>query len=882
MEPKWHALSIDDTFNALNASRHGLTQQEAENRVEQYGLNRLAQNGDRSAIGLFFQQFHSVFAIILMIAATVKFFTASHLDGIVLLITLFAIVFVCFLQEIKAEKALRALKKMAAHQSKVKRDNRLQVIHSENLVPGDIVLLEMGDIVPADSRLTEINNLRMNESTLTGESLPVEKELAPVAENAILADRKDLIYNGTVVVYGKGAAVVVATGNNTELGKIATSIKSIHSEPTHLQKNVNKIGNWALITILGAIVLFALIGFHKGMTLLDILLLSVAACISALPEGIPAAFTITLAAGMHLMAKRNAIIRKMNAVETLGSTTVICSDKTGTLTCNQMTVTSLFSIENQISGNPIANHDLIFHKVLEIGALCNDAQITSNDGRAEIIGDPTEGALLFAAMHWGIDITDLSQRFPRIGEIPFVSENRYMATLHTGEEPMICVKGAPEKILSTCTAVFTNQGIIPLEQSHIQRIETAMKDMTQEALRLIAVAYMPAPELQSLYQLPERGLIFTGIIGMIDPPRKEAIESIKICKQAGIRVIMITGDNPLTAAAIAEQLGIENSRVVTGTEIAATDDHQLQEKVKSVSVYARVEPLQKLRIVQALQANGHVVAMTGDGVNDAPALKAANIGIAMGISGTDVAKESADMILSDDHFDSIVAAIEEGRAIFNRLRNICSLLLSTAVGELVGLLLTVFFIGHAPLLPLQILWVNLIAGSLIAIPLGFEPNNPYEMKHPPRDPDSGLIYPGMILRIATLGFLFGLEVFFTFQYAYTHLPIDKTRTIALTAIVFVEWLIALQMRSDDTRIRNSDFWKNPTLLSSIVIAILFHLSILYTPIMCELFNTVPLDRHDWLIALLPGLAIFGLESLRKAIFPNMFSWGKWQRKAQTT
>jgi P-type Ca2+ transporter type 2C len=883
MEEKWHLLSVDQTLAELKTSRHGLSGAEAQDRLKQFDLNRLAISEDSSLWTAFFRQFRTPFALILAIAALIKFFVSNYLDGSVLIATLLLIILISFFQEMKAERALRALKQLASHKSKVKRDGKLQVIYSEDLVPGDIILLEMGDRVPADARLTEISNLRIDESTLTGESVPSEKQIEPLGDLSSLADRKNMIYSSTVVVYGRGAAVVTQTGSHTELGKIASTLHEIKPETTHLQKNINSIGNWMLVIIFFAVLFFVGISIYRELSLIEIFLLAVAAGVSALPEGIPAAFTITLAAGMHLMAKRNAIIRKLNAVETLGTTTIICSDKTGTLTCNQMTITTLYSLEKNliIDDHPTDfKNDPVFKQILEIGVLCNDAQLSKNGNDFEVIGDPTEGALLRVAKQAGMDQEKLSLTSPRIGEIPFLSENRYMATLHASQgKHWIYAKGAPEKIVAMCKEILTSDGPIPLNEPDKERLNAAIKEMTGRALRLIAVAYVEeSPQVQSLKNQPLQGrLIFAGIFGMIDPPRKEVIESIASCKRAGIRVIMITGDSPLTAAAIAKDLNICSTPVITGQELQAIDDDSLKETVKKVSVFARVEPLQKLRIVKALQSVGHVVAMTGDGVNDAPALEAANIGIAMGISGTDVAKEAADMILSDDRFDSIVSSIEEGRAIFNRLRNICTLLLTTCCGELLGLIICVLIIGVPPLLPLQILWCNLASGSLIAIPLGFEPKTPHEMSHPPRDPQSKLLFEGMVYRIAVLATILGLGIFFTFHTALSQWSIEKARTITLTSVVVFEWLIALQMRSDECSLIKTGFLKNMTLLISIAIAILFHLSILYVPLFCELFNTEPLTLQDWSYALFPGVAIFLLESLRKALFPTLFSKGKWKK-----
>jgi Ca2+-transporting ATPase len=713
--------------------------------------------------------------------------------------------------------------------------------------------------------------------------MPSEKHTEALQGTHSLSDRQNMVYTGTVVAYGKGAAIIVSTGMDTELGKIAKSIEEAKPEPTPLERSIRSLGNWMLVVVFFAVLLFIGISLHSGMSLVDVLLLGVAAAISAIPEGLPAAFTITLAAGTHLMAKRNAIIRKLNTVETLGATTIICSDKTGTLTCNQMTTVALYVLNKKIDTRkqPIdLKQDPIFRQVLEIGALCNDALFSQEGTEYEIMGDPTEGALLISAAQVGIDPIALSNRCPRIGEIPFISENLYMATLHSSDgKRLVYVKGAPEKVLSMCSSVLTSNGVIPLNESHKKEIETVIEEMTKNALRLLAVAHCEAsPQAGSLTEELFQGkLVFTGLFGMLDPPRKEVIEAIAACKKGGIRVAMITGDNPMTAIAIATELGIPADSVITGQELETLSDEQLKEKVKETSVFARVEPSHKLRIVKALQSMGQIVAMTGDGVNDAPALEAANIGIAMGKSGTDVAKESSDMILADDRFDSIVAAVKEGRAILNRLRNVCTFLLTTCFGELFGLILTVLATGVAPLLPLQILWVNLISGSVVAIPLGFEPKTGDEMNHPPRDPRSKLIHRGMVYRTTLLALLLGLGAFSVFMYAYPEMSIEKARTMVLCSLVGFEWLVALQMRSEELPLRKIGFFTNPSLLFSIGIAVVLHLFILYTPFLCRLFHTVPLSLREWGIALIPGASIFLLESLRKELFPNLFDSGKWRR-----
>lgn len=846
MNEPWHAKSIEETLQILRSRRDGLLENEADERIKIFGRNVLETSKPPSLWYVFIRQFFNPLILVLIAASIVKLFVYSFLDGIVLIVTIFAMVFIGFIQEAKAESAMGALKKLTAHKSKVMRGGRLMLLSSEELVPGDEIFLEMGDKIPADARLIEASNLKVDESTLSGESMPSEKEIQEVPRESPLVDRKNMVYMGTVVAYGKAIAVVVNTGMSTELGKIAESIKEVVQEPTPLQKSVSSIGNWMLLGVFFAILFFSAVSVYKGIKLIDIFFLGIAAAVSAIPEGLPVAFTAILAAGMRLMAKRNAIIRKLVAVETLGSTTVICSDKTGTLTLNRMTVKKFYAPRKGFE-----------NKAFEIGVLCNDALISKGENEYQVIGDPTEAALLVAAVNAGIHQDDLKKSFPRIGEIPFLSENLYMATLHSSNRgSLIYVKGAPEKVLSMCVLDEKEQG----------EIIDAIEKMTNDALRLIAVAYCEASNEGSLSEKLFVGkLIFCGIFGIIDPPRKEAIQSIASCKEAGVRVVMITGDNPNTAAAIARELGIFSSTVITGKELKAMNDDELKEKVMKTFIFARVEPLQKLRLVKAFQSHGEIVAMTGDGVNDAPALEAANIGIAMAITGTDVAKEAADMVLADDRFDSIVAAVEEGRAIFNRLQNACLFLITTCVGELFGLVLSVFFTGVAPLLPLQILWINLISGSIIAISLGFEPKSGDEMRQPPRRPQSKLLDKEMVCRIGYLAALLGLGSFYVFTSVYQVESLKKARTMVLCSIVAFEWLIASNMRSKKLSLLRLGFFKNRALIVAIGGALVLQLMIMYLPFLQNLFHTEPLSIREWLFVLIPGIFIFLFETGRKEL-----------------
>ncbi len=890
MKNGWHALSIEEIFSLLTSSEQGLTSNESIKRLRHFGPNELELQKGPSFLFIFLRQFLNPLVFILIIACLIKFFFGNFLDASVLSATILIMVLIGFFQEAKAEKAMLALKELSSPKSKVKRNGNFEVISSAYIVPGDIILLETGDKIPADARLIHSSNLNVNESSLTGESLPITKNTEVLHSSHHLMDRRNMVYRGTIISSGKAIACVVSTGMETELGKIACSLQETTPPKTPLQKSVEAISMWTLPIVFGSIVIFAAIALYRGMNWVDVVLLGIAAAVSAIPEGLPAAFTITLAAGTSVMAKKNAIIRKLVAVETLGSTTVICSDKTGTLTMNQMAVTCVYDLEKtvQVTENAFTCENIpvnpkqryALSKLLEIGALCNDSLVTKENNKFSMIGDPTEGALLVAALKGGFNHEELKSTYPRTDEIPFLSENLFMATLHsTKEGKRAYLKGAPEKILSFCHFYAKETGHSPLKEKE-DEIKQVIEEMTKNALRLIAVAYCDLPSGQEF--LSEEAFIeksvFVGLFGMLDPPRQEAIEAIADCHAAGVKVKMVTGDNKKTAVAIAKQLGLSVQGALSGDEIELMDDFELKEKIGSVDVFARVAPLHKLRIVHAFKDRGEIVAMTGDGVNDAPALESADIGIAMGLSGTDVAKDSADMILADDNFASVVSAIEEGRAIFNRLRNVCAFLLSMCIGELLGLILCVLLIGLPPLLPLQILWINLAAGIIISVPLGYEPKTGKELKQPPRDPRVKLLFPGMIYRIVFFAFLLGLSILLLFHFSLKHFDLTTARTIILSSVVIFEWFIALLVRSDETLLLHWGLFRNRLLSAMILLGLILQFLIIYIPFFQIPFKTVPLTTSQWLLAIFPGTLFFLIENLRKLFFPTLFSKGKWKHR----
>ena len=905
MDAQWYNSDPEDVLKILGSRRGGLTADEVAERLEKHGPNQLEGRKKTSAILQFLSQFLSPLIYVLLVAVVISLIVGHYTDAWVILGVLILNAIIGYVQESKAEQSMEALMKLASPRASVRRDGRQKEIPATEIVPGDIILLEAGDKVPADSRLFDVANLKVNESTLTGESVAVDKNIQSIPGDHSISERKNMAFMGTVITYGRAAAIVVATGMSTEMGRIATGLREVKSEPTPLQNSISKLSRYIIYLFLGISVLLVLVGLLKGMEWLDIFLLAVAAAVSAIPEGLPAVVTVVLAMGMRYMARRNAVVRKLVAVETLGSATVICSDKTGTLTLNQMTVRSMYvggrwvvvtgegyapEGSFRIDDQPVTvseDHDVALH--LRIGALCNDATLMKNEeGNWEIFGDPTEAALVVTAAKAGMEKDNLGREYQRIDEIPFQSENLYMAVLSafspSGEGRVAYVKGAAERILEFSSSYLENGEVKALTDESRRKIEQASQEMARAAMRVIATAYVELPgKTDDLEESHLRGdLVFTGLSGMADPPREEVKESIRLCRQAGIKVVMITGDNRVTAESIATQLELPPGKSMTGTELAEIPDETLAEQVESISVFARIEPIQKLRIVNALKSRGHVVAMTGDGVNDAPALKTANIGIAMGISGTDVAKEAADMILADDNFASVVAAVDEGRAIFNRLRNVIFLLLSTNIGELLALILSILFVGEAPLLAVQIIWVNLVTDTMSSIPLGLEPKSGDELRQPPRHSSVGIIFPGQIFRILFMAVYMGTAIMLVFNWAQGHLSIEEARTVAFCTMVTFEWLRAFNARSDERTVFSLGLLRNKWLVGAILVAISLQMAVIYVPPLQTAFHTVPLGIENWGVAIVAPVSLFIIEEIRKALFPKLFSMGKWRPAKEKT
>lgn len=880
----WHAVPATDAFDLLRSTPDGLTAGEARRRLERYGPNELQEARRISPWQILLEQFKNVLIIILLVATVISFFLGHGLESIVIAIIVLFAVLLGFVQEYRAERAIEALRQMTAPTATVVRDGEEVRLPARDLVPGDVILLHTGDRIPADARLIEAINLQVEESALTGESVPVEKHVQPLAhDNLPLGDRRNMVYAGTSVTYGRGRALVVATGMHTEFGKIARMLQSVETVRTPLQENLDRVGNALARAAFVVVGLIVALGLLRGQPVIDMLIFGIALAVAVVPEALPAVVTISLAIGVQKMAKRHALIRRLPAVETLGSTSVICTDKTGTLTKNEMTVRTVFTAGQSfaISGAGYAPEGEFFHDdrpvappeplllTLKAAALASDARLLKKDaGGWTIKGDPTEGALIVAAAKAGLWKDTLDAEHPRIHEIPFSSETKRMITLHqTAEGATAYAKGAPEVILEGCDFVLSANGIQPLDNAGREQILHQAHEMASRALRVLGVAFKPDATPDNA----ATGMTFLGLIGMIDPPRPEARDAIATCVQAGIRPVMITGDHPLTAQAIARDLGLlDGGRIVTGAELEAIPDEQLQRHVQNISVYARVSPAHKLRVVTAWQANGHIVAMTGDGVNDAPALKRADIGVAMGITGTDVTKEAAAMTLTDDNFASIVAAVEEGRGVFSNIKKYLMYLLSSNIGE-IGLMAGATLLGlPLPLSAVQILYVNLATDGLPALALAVDPPEEDLMKRKPRNPRIG-IFTRPVVTLMTLGGVWSALVnlgLFTWA-LNSGRGLDQAMTMTFVSLVLIQFFKAYNFRSDRHSVLRRPFankWLNLAIIWEMVLLSL----IVYLPFLHDAFGTYALSATDWLIVV--GLAVTVVPVLELAKWMERRGW----------
>lgn len=882
-DKQWHTTEIQTLEQELGANlATGLSTDEVSARMARYGPNELEEKGGVSPLKLLISQFTNTMVLILIAAAVVSGLLGKTTETVAIaaIVVLFALL--GFLQEFRAEKAMAALKRLSVPVVRVRRNGQIKEISARELAPGDVVLLEAGNAVPADLRIAESVNLRIQEAALTGESEPVEKHADPLQQATVpLGDRRNMAYMGTVVTYGRGTAVVVATGMATELGKIATLLQSVKKEMTPLQQRLEKLGLQLAIGGVAVAVLVMIIGLLNGETLEEMFLTAVSVAVAVVPEGLPAVVTVTLALGAQRMLRRRALIRKLPAVETLGSVTTICSDKTGTLTENRMTVTIIdvaghnLALQDGAQGGSIESQPVEIGLTLTAGALCNDASMQPDPqtGRYQAIGDPTEGALLVAASQVNLQKSELEKIMPRVGELPFDSVRKRMTTVHRlpaspeslpgalqtlAKAPGAFVaftKGAVDGLLPLCSHILLKGAAVAIDENWKQRIDAAHEQMAQNGMRVLGMAL----RWQDDARPREDGLIFIGLSCMIDPPRPEVKRAVATCKDAGIRPVMITGDHPLTARFIAHDLGITgNSRVKTGNDLDRLSPEELAEVVREVSVYARVTPEHKLLIVEALQAQGQVVAMTGDGVNDSPALRKANIGIAMGITGTDVSKEAAEMVLLDDNFATIVAAVEEGRSIYDNIRRFVKFSIAGNIGKVLVMLLAPVAGISLALLPLQLLWLNLLTDGLLGLGLGLEPAEKGTMKKPPRLPQESIFSGGMGAHVIWVGLAIGLMALGAgLLYFDPGNPADKRwQTVIFTSLAFMQMGQALASRSSQESLFSMGLFSNPVLLGLVLLTIAAQLIVVYLPVLDQFFQVTPLQWDEMLLCV--GLGIVTL------------------------
>jgi Ca2+-transporting ATPase len=876
----WHTLSVDSTLARVESEPRGLTAEEAARRLVEFGANELRAVHGVSPLVLLLEQFKNLLILILLAATVVSAFLGHEVEAIAITVIVLFAVLLGFLQEYRAERAIEALREMAAPAATTLRGGKEVELPARDLVPGDVILLRAGNRVPADVRLIESVNLQIEESALTGESVPVEKHVEALdAADCALGDRRNMGYAGTTATYGRGRAVVVATGMATEFGRIARMLQTIETSKTPLQENLDKVGRTLVLGALAVVAVVVALGIFRGQPFIEMLIFGIALAVAVVPEALPAVVTISLAIGVQRMVRRHALMRRLPAVETLGCTSVICSDKTGTLTRDEMTVRRLFVSDRMVdvsgagyeprgefsSNGGTVEHPGPLHRLLEAAVLASDARVLrgADDGAWQVKGDPTEGALVVAAAKAGLEKDALDRKLPRVIEIPFTSESKRMTTLHDTPTGVTAFsKGAPEVILATCDKRQADGGTVVLDPAGREAIVEAARRMAGDALRVLAVSMKPAATRENA----ESAMTFLGLVGMIDPPRPEAKAAIRTCGEAGIKVVMITGDHPLTAGAVARELGLlTTGRIVVGADLDAMDETRLAREVESIEVYARVSPAHKLRVVNALQQNGHVVAMTGDGVNDAPALKKADIGVAMGITGTDVTKEAAAMTLTDDNFASIVAAVEEGRGIFGNIKKYLMYLLSSNIGEMLLVAVATLAGVPLPLTAVQLLIVNLVTDGLPALALAVDPNEPGIMRRRPRDPRTG-IFTRPVVTLMLVGGLWSAAVNMgLFVWArQSGRSLVEAMTMTFLSLILIQFFKAYNFRAFGHSVLKAPFanrWLN--------LAILGQLSLLpvivYVPFLQGPFGTFGLSIVDWGIILVLAFSVSPVLELAKAM-----------------
>ena len=881
MKP-WHSMKIEEALHTLNAKLGGLSSEDAKKRLQEYGSNELKKEKRKSHILLFFEQFKNILIIILLIATGLSLALGEVYNAIVIISIIIVSAALGFAQEHRAEKALEALKKMTAPTALVLRDGKEIQIQARDIVPGDILLFSTGDKVAPDARIIEAINLKVDEAPLTGESYSVDKDSKPVEDETPVSDRRNMVFTGTAIVHGRGRGVVTATGMNTEFGKIAEMVQVTEAEETPLEKRMSHIGKWLVIISIIVCVTVAIFGIARGYPALTMVLWGVSLAVAAVPEALPAVVTGALALGIHRMAKENSIVRRLPAVETLGCASVICADKTGTMTKGEMTVQMVyvngkrvkvtgtgyepqgeFFFENN-KLDPSKENEL--YALFKVATLCNDAKLEKAGEKWIVKGDPTEGALLAAAAKAGLWKEEAEKKEPRVGEIPFSSERKRMTTVHEipGKGKVVYMKGAPEVVLKYCTKIYINGSARRLTEGDRAKILKVNEEMAAQALRNLGFAYKDLPEMASSFgEEDEKDFIFIGTMGMIDPPREEARDAIRLCKSAGIKVVMITGDHKLTAMAVARELGLidkNGGKVLTWEELDKLSDRDLAKIVEDVAVYARVSPEHKVRIVKALKQKGHICAMTGDGVNDAPALKMADIGISMGITGTEVTKEASDMVLADDNFATIVKAVKEGREIYGNIKKYLAYLLRCNIMEILVIfsvmMLSPTVEAAIALTTIQILWINLTTDGLPAIALGVDPGDPDLMNRKPRDPRESVFTRDVKIYLTAVPMLMTLLLLGGYFFTLNSYGLEMARTQLFTAIVLMELANALSARSLKHTVFKVGVFKNKFLWLAICSSLALQLIVLYTPQIRSLFGVTYPGLVVWLVAITFTLITF--------------------------
>lgn len=867
----WHTMSVEDVFTFLKTSYKGITQEEAQVRLNAYGFNELKEKKKMTPLMMLLHQFTDFMILVLTAAALLSGLLGELSDTIAIIVIVVLNAIIGFVQEYRAEKAMEALKKMAAPLATVIREGTPVNIPAREIVPGDIVLLEAGKIIPADLRLIEAAQLKIEEAALTGESVPIEKQIQPInEENLPLGDRKNMAYNGTIVTYGRGSGITVATGMNTELGKIATMLQQEEEVKTPLQKRLAVFGKKLSIAVLVICAVIFGIGLLRGEEPLHMLLTAISLAVAAIPEALPAVITISLALGARKMVNQNALIRKLPAVETLGSVTYICSDKTGTLTQNKMTVetifvnNTMFTATQPLQDNRSKSSQLFFYAL----ALNNDA---IRDTSGTLLGDPTETALYYYAFTNSFDKDLLTRTFPRVAEIPFDSERKCMTTIHkntnqeiTQSPYIVFTKGAVDTIINSANTIMIHSEIVPINKDEILKVA---EQLSERGLRVLAVTSKFLDTLPSSItpETVESNLTFFGLVGMIDPPRQEVQQAVSECKSAGIKPVMITGDHPLTAKAIAKRLGIIDENrpyIITGKELQELSLEEFEQKVEYISVYARVAPEQKLKIVKALQDKGQFVAMTGDGVNDAPALKRADIGVAMGITGTDVSKQAAHMILLDDNFATIVKAVREGRRIFDNIRKFIKYTMTSNSGEIWTIFLAPFFGLPIPLLPIHILWINLVTDGLPGLALASDPEEKGIMQRPPRHPQESIFAHGLGAHIIWVGLLMGAVSIITQALSIT-LWNAHWQTMVFTVLCLSQMGHVLAIRSEKQSLFTLGLFSNKPLLGAFILTFVLQMATIYVPYLNGIFKTHPLTLEELSITLALSSVVFIAVEIEK-------------------